>query len=277
MLLRIVVPLLLFSSALMGQEPRLVPGVYPVSSDSGPGPGLRNIATSGGRRFVRLGSPLSSQRAEIYAGNNRNDLFFAMVYFPGTGCSDSLLQLDAESILSTGYGSDSNSNTCNVFFSLTPVQAARAAAFFKTTRQDRHEIGERLSATFSVSDSLELVVRITNPPEASPVQWQKGGRNRGARDNQFSMRITRDGQPVRTIEAIDLGGLSGMMVHEPGQAIEVRAPITNWGDISIPGRYVVEGAYEIVLTPVGVRPYADGRRGEMWDRRFEGRATFEVR
>jgi hypothetical protein len=187
-----------------------------------------------------------------------------------------ILLLDGVLIGSNGTSVDAQG--CRSSFPLTRAQAVRAEALFGVTRKDRHQIGERLRATFSVSPKRELLVRIENPPGAPPVRWRRGGLQRGLRDNQFSMRITRNGKPVPEIDAPStIGpGLVGWTTLKPGEAVEMKSPISSWGDISRPGRYVVHGAFWTELFAVGGRP-DDLGRGDRWDRRFTGTVSFQVR
>jgi hypothetical protein len=267
--------LLVFAGVLVAQQPPLPSGFYPIiRGESIAGPGLREVVIAQQRQFVELDAALSLNGIEIYAANNENSIFYAFVRYTRPACVRVVLQLDALSISSNGWGQDPDG--CDVSFNLTPEQATRAANLFGTQRQDRREIGQHLQATFLVSDNRELVLRITNPQDGPAVQWRLGGRNRGPRDNQFSMRITRDGQLIPTIGASDLGGLSTMKLLRPGESAEVRAPISSWGDVSRPGRYVIEGAYETSLAPGGADTLGVDRRSR-WDRRFTGTATFDFR
>jgi len=95
-------------------------------------------------------------------------------------------------------GSSEEASECKQSFRLTRDQTTRAEAIFKVKRKDRHQIGKKLIATFTVSPNFELVVRIENPPGAPAVRWTKywGGR----RDDQFSMRVTLNGKPLGTID-----------------------------------------------------------------------------
>ena len=90
------------------------------------------------------------------------------------------------------------------------------------------------------------------------------------------MRIKRDGKPVAEIVAHSMGGLSGMRRLGPGEVVELRAPISSWGDISRPGRYVVQGAFHTELSPIDADGFGGVWSADHWDRRFEGTVTFVI-
>ena len=264
--------LLLFcTSIVMAQELPRVSGVYPtVRIVQSAGPGLIEVKTPWSQSFVSLVPVVTVKDVEIHGSNNANSMYTAVV-----GYCSAVLLLDGVLIGSNGQGVDAKG--CRSSFSLTRAQAVRAEALFGVTRKDRHQIGEKLRATFSVSPKLELVVRIENPLGAPPVQWVRGGAQRGPRDNQFSMRITRNGKPVPEIVAHSMGGISGMGRLGPGEAVEIRAPISSWGDISRPGRYVVQGAFHTELARNDAEAFGGLGRSERWDRRFTGTVSFQVR
>jgi hypothetical protein len=261
-------------SIVLAQEPT-ASGVYALTrNEQKAGPGLREVRTAWSLFFVSLGSALPVKNAEIHGSNNANSMYNVVVRFSQMPCGQTVLQLDGALIGSNGL---SEGMDCTLSFPLTRAQAARAEAFFGVTRRDREEIGAKLRATFSVSPRFELVVRIENPVGELPVHWVRGGSQRGLRDNQFAMRITRDGQPLAVIDAVSMGGISALDTFKPGETVELRAPISGWGDISRPGRYVVQGTFYTELSPIDVSRQGGLARGDRWDRSFHGTVTFQVR
>jgi hypothetical protein len=268
---RALILFLTLSVCLLGQEAPLPSGVYLIA----PAASVHQIQLPG-QPVVHLSAALTVKDARMHSTSNANSVFNLYVHHTSPPpCTGAILQLDRDTIRSNGGGSGQEG--CSVLFTLTAEHATRAAAFFGTTRNDRKEVGERLRATFSVTDNRQLVVRIENPPDAPAVYWEHGGRNRGPRDNQFSMRLTRDGQALTPVGAFDFGGLMTMPLLQPGGFVELSAPISSWGDVSVPGRYVVEAAYETALAPFNGDLMASPRMDLAWARRFEGTASFEVR
>jgi hypothetical protein len=152
-------------------------------------------------------------------------------------------------------------------FALTPpTHAARTPSSAHAPPSPRYRVGE----------PIEVVLTMTSPPGAPSVAWERGGQNRGPRDDQFDFTVTRDGQPVPRIEAINFGGLSFMDELPPGDRDEARTLLAPWADVTQPGHYEVTCTFRTVFAPAGVRPYDPATRGQAWDRTFTGTLTFDV-
>jgi hypothetical protein len=242
-------------------------------SEKNPAPGLQEVVTAWSRQFVSLGPALVIDHVEIHGHNNANNPYDVVVSFSsGALCGSAILRLDG--VLFGSGGLIDGASYCKQSFRLNRAQTARAEAIFKVTRKDRHEIGEKLIATFSVSPKFELVLRIENPPVAPAVRWTRYGS--GRRDDQFSMRVTRDGKPLATMDPPPsiVSIISSVGLLRPGESVELRAPISSWGDISRPGHYVVQGAFSTELFEAGTESPAGLGHSDQWDRRFQGTVTF---
>lgn len=245
---------------------------------------------NGSASWVQPGARLVPHAVRVYATTNANDAFALDILYPhapgrptGSDCAQGLLSLAGTVRLSDSWGGDSD--TCNIDFALTPREAQLAASAFHTQRQDRHPIGEAMTSTFSTPHRrvrrgapVEIVLVLRNPAGAPVVQWQRGGANRGPRDDQFDFTVTRDGQPLTNLDAMNFGGLLQYIPLGPGETSEeLRAPLASWVDLSAPGHYVVQCRYRTVLLPEGVDAFEDGTMGALWERTFEGTVTFDVR
>jgi hypothetical protein len=176
-----------------------------------------------------------------------------------------------------------------VYFELSGSQATAASTALGVKRQDRHPIGERVTGTFAPTkpiyekdEPVEVVLTLANPTDAPTVLYRVGGRQRGPRDNAFFFKLTRDGREVLPIHGDDSGGISHLMAFPSGESRQTRQPLASWGDVKLPGHYVVECAYGTemrseALSDAGARNGDDDKRGAVWDRLFEGRVNFEVR
>jgi hypothetical protein len=242
------------------------------------------MTTSRGVEWATLGPVVRPKRTVLFSEDNANTRFQLLVEFPSGGhrCVDGAVVLGTSAVSSNGYGS--NGRDCSLSFQLDATLATSAARVMRVARQDRRPAGVRVQGTFAPSAAVyragqlvEIVLTLQNPVGAPRVLRHQGGRQRGPRDNQFSFRITRDGQPVPEVPGMDFGGLGGAAPFDPGQSAQLRAPLDRWGDVSRPGHYVVECAYETQFSPDGARPYDDADRGAIWDRSFQGRITFDVR
>lgn len=234
-------------------------------------------------QHAELGARLTTKTIAIYARDNGNTRFalWARTERRPT-CPRAVLRAGPDAVVVESWGGDAEA--CTLDFELDASQAARVAAALHVPREDRHPIGEQLTGTFAASrrvyrrgEPVEIVLTIANPAGAPSVSRQQGGRQRGLRDNQFAFRITRNGTALAPVEAPDFGGISQRLAVAPSTSGQVRTALAPWGDLGRPGRYSVACSYETELSPTGVDPFTDGHRGEVWDRRFEGTVTFEIR
>ena len=266
--------------------PELRDGVYRVRGihpQSQPGAVQLTAPPRRAGQWVEPDAWATPLRAFVYATDNGNTRYSLGVSFPPGTCDlGGVVVLGNGLVGSSAYGHAKNE--CMLFFELTPALATRAAAVLGTGRRDRSEIGQWVTGRFAptrpvyaAGQPVEIVLWLESPPEVDTIRWKRGGRSRGPRDNQFSFTITRDGQALPPIAGFDMGGISTRESLPGGGRSELRTPLAPWGDVGVPGRYVVECRYETVLLPDGVEPYDPAHDGTMWDRAFTGTVTFEVR
>lgn len=265
-------------------QPRLEDGAYTVSELSPTErPGFVALDPPGTPAWARTRArvvPVRHVLSSMDNGNTRYSLF--LEYRRGRGeCTEGLLRLGPTATRASSWGS--SPGVCALHFELSPALADLAAAHFRVRRLDRRPIGERVTATFSTpravyqpGEPVPIVLTFHNPPDAPRVLRVVGGRNRGPRNNRFSLQITRDGAPVAEIEGWDFGGLSTTVSIEPGGDGTVEEEVGRWGDLSAPGHYLVECRYETELHPDGFS-YRDASSGEVWDGQWTGTVRFEVR
>jgi hypothetical protein len=230
-------------------------------------------------RFAERGAPITPDRVVVYARDNANTRFALDARHPAP-CGSALLILGGRVIAGNSHGRDDNG--CSAHLELGLEDASRAARFFGVPRQDRHPIGEHLIGSFATSkrryavgETVEVTVTLRNP--GMPVRWQRGGRNRGPRDDQFDFVVRRNGHVVPRIEAYNFGGLSTYRPLATGESATVSTALAPFADLAAPGRYEVECRYETVLVPTDRDPHDDGSRGAAWDRAFVGVVHFEIR
>ncbi len=248
-------------------------------------PGTVEVHQRQSSEWIEPGAPLQPTAVRVYATSNANDAFTLDLRYPshgGSSCERGLLSLGGEARVSDSWGGDATA--CSIDFQLDPGRAALAATVFHTTRQERHPIGMHVTGTFATprrsypaGAPIEIVVTLTSPPGSPTVQWQRGGSNRGPRDNQFSFSITRDGQPVPLLDGMDFGGLSQLLALPAASSAEVRTELAPWADLGQPGHYVVECSYATIFVPDGVELHGETTMGEIWDRTFTSSVSFDVR
>ncbi|MBX3270982.1 MAG: hypothetical protein KF729_12025 [Sandaracinaceae bacterium] len=232
-------------------------------------------------RYVRLGPRIEPSRVVISASSNANDEFsLFMRYAPGD-CARAVLRLGPH--LTSGDSHGNSPRECTASVTLDADLAARAAAHFGVPRQDRRPLAEAVRARFGAPASaragqpVEVWIELDNPSDAPAILHQIGGRDRGPRDNRFTFSVRRDGVVVPPIDGPDFGGLTGFSRLGPGERARRSARLDRWADLSVPGTYEVECAYETTFAPEGANPSADDERGRVWDRRFTGAVRFAIR
>lgn len=265
-------------------------GFYVLASEHpSPVPNAIATSTSSGTRWIVPGARLPSPEVSISAQDNGNTRFALGVQYAhppgvtsGDQCPRVVVRLGSDAMSSNGWGGDGDS--CDTSFIVDAAMATRMANAFHVTRLDRHPIGEHVvgtfrtaRATYRVGEPIEIVLTMESPPGSPSVAWNRGGANRGPRDDQFDFTITRDGQQVARIEAHNFGGLSQMDELLAGQRDDARTLLAPWADLSQPGHYEVRCSFETIFSPAGVDPYDTSTgRAEHWDRTFTGTITFDI-
>jgi hypothetical protein len=275
-------------------------GVYRVASEHPTqAPRALPVPMPRGTTYFVPGARVTPVRVTLAARDNANTIYDVDVRWAHGGgsweaCDRALLRLGTRTYLTRGWGGDDRE--CSANFELDPREAQRAAALFHTTRQDRHPVGEHVVGVFALASSapapgtpsgspssspryrvgepIEIVLTMTSSPGAPPVAWERGGQNRGPRDDQFDFTVTRDGQP--RIEAMNFGGLSFMDELPPGERDEARTLLAPWADVTQPGHYEVTCSFHTVFAPAGVSPFEPATRGQAWERTFTGTVSFDV-
>lgn len=265
-------------------------GLYLLASEHpSPVPNGLPSQTSSGLRYLVPGARLSAPRVSISAQDNANTTFAVGVEYAhppgvtqGDQCTRALLRFGSVTLLSHGWGGDSDS--CDTSFIVDAATATRIAAVLHAVRRDRHPIGEHVVGRFTtaqrsyrVGQPIEILLTMESPAGSPSVTWMRGGANRGPRDDQFDFSITRDGQQVARTEAYNFGGLSQMDELAAGQRDEARTFLAPWADLSQPGHYEVRCSFHTLFSPAGVDPYdTTTGRTEHWDRTFTGTIVFDV-
>lgn len=248
-----------------------------------PGRGRSRVETPRGPRYADVGPKVVPEAATLFAVDNTNTRFQLFVRAArARACGEGILRLHDRFFPTTSYGGDASG--CTYAFELDSTWASLASLGLHVPRQDRNPHGEQVTATFAASSAryergqrVEVAITITNPIGAPTVGRVQGGRQRGPRDNQFAFVVRRDGQALPIREGPDFGGPMGIVPMAPGARAVLVAELAAWADVSVPGTYEVDCAYETSFAPEGVSPFEDAHRGAIWDRRFTGTVRFVVR
>jgi hypothetical protein len=113
-----------------------------------------------------------------------------------------------------------------------------------------------------------------------PIQFVEGGRQRGARDNQFAfvaMRSSGSGKAIPdTGDPINFGGIGGFRTIEPGQTWTKQVPLDKWFQLTEADTYQITGIYRVELRPTTQGNSPSASQGPVWDEFFTGECLVKI-
>lgn len=127
----------------------------------------------------------------------------------------------------------------------------RLAQFFNAKVEQRHHPGYLMLVSFipdktefALGEPVSARLRITNVG-TSNFTFVQGGRQRGARDNQFAFSAESAGDKMLpdTGDPRNFGGLAGYVTLKPGESHEIPVDLTKWFAFTKAGFYQVRGSY----------------------------------
>lgn len=129
--------------------------------------------------------------------------------------------------------------------------------------------------SYKIGDSVSLKVGIRNIGDV-PILFQKGGKQRGPRDNQFRF-IAHGGAGMGkavadTGDPDNHGGLSSLRMLKPGETIEDTVALDKWFTFSAPDTYRVTGVFELELSEMPDR----WLRRVIWEELVAGECLVKV-
>ncbi len=139
----------------------------------------------------------------------------------------------------------------------TARQPAAADALLAWTRTDddpskpeRRHPGHQMKAEyiaakpeFKIGESVPVVLRITNIGE-SAFKFLRGGRQGGARDNQFAFNAQLGRRMLPDVgDPIHFGGLGSYVLLKPGEHVEIPVDLTKWFSFGEAGLCAMRGSY----------------------------------
>lgn len=147
-----------------------------------------------------------------------------------------------------GWGSDPNGHSLSLLVAADQIPAIER--LYKTTVRSRRHPGHLVRVEFvpakekfAVGEAVVVRLRLANVGERE-FTFMNGGRNRGARNNQFGFtansgtRMLADsGNPTH------FGGLAGYQTVKPGQSFELEVDLSGWFKFSEAGNYLMVGTY----------------------------------
>ncbi len=224
--------------------------------------------------------------ARVVSRGNANESFrVTLLVRDGGAVRDRALALEVagERHPIPGAGFDGERTTLD--FVVERAEAERVAAALGVPLRERSHPGHALTGRFEGpgelrvgSASIPLVLVIENDGE--PVTYLDGGRGRNAlgRDERFSFCVTRDGEPVETVDVVDFGGLGVWRALEPGRPARLEVDFAKWVAPHERGTYRVEGAYAIEIGPAaGAALPPHELEARQWDDVVRGELELVVR
>ncbi|NNJ27632.1 hypothetical protein [Alienimonas chondri] len=242
--------LLIAASLLLGADPP-ADGFYRLSSDAD-APAAKIVDG----RALPLGKQreFAVQSVQLISQNNENDRFWLSVTVPFDADLEPnavVLIVDGQAFPQTGSGSNQQETSSLHFFIPGEKRAERVATFLNTPVLRCKHPGHRLLVTYTPAEEsfavgakeIPVTLRIENVGDA-PFAFQQGGRNRAARDNQYTFAAYRYGTPVADVGTTQHhGGMSVLRTIQPGEAFEDVIDLRKWFAFDEPGHYDIHGAY----------------------------------
>jgi len=149
-----------------------------------------------------------------------------------------------------------------LYANFASAEAASAyGKYFGATIRTRAHPGYRLvtrfipsKASYSKDEAIPVMLEIRNVG-TSDVAFMVGGRNRGARDNQFG--FTAFGlKPVPDVgDPVHFGGLAGIWTLKPGETLCKEVDFRKWFTFTEPGRYQLNGTYSLSFHEPGSKDF----------------------
>ena len=235
-------------------------------------------------RHIRLRNRATPREIVMLSDSNDNQSFLLWVVLPVQHENDyQYVRVGNDWWPSQGTGRDGQQTTTT--FMLDRAAAQRVAAAFGIAVHERKKLDDGVrytwrippTATLDKTAPLPVVLRIENAGKTM-VGVTLGGRQRGARDNQFVFAIARNGTPVKIKDAPDFGGISTIKAIEPGKHHDVTCPdLRAWADLDVPGYYTIEARWESELTKDGKFSTTAVERADVWDIAATGQGAILVK
>lgn len=209
-------------------------------------------------------------RAHVYSENNANTEF-------GVRLETSDYEVDAKTgiparavVLRVGdhvysyVGGAGSSGHCNLmFFRINNLEEARIAARSLSTECAlREPPGYRIFAQFTperaefhANEPVPVKLEIKNL-DTRKLMFQRGGRQRGSRDNQYGfrailVRLENPGgalpmQPVADVgDPVNFGGIGTLVAIDPEKSFTDNVDLKKWFAFDKAGTYLIHGFYAI--------------------------------
>jgi hypothetical protein len=236
-------------------------GIYLVR-EKGDGPKVKRNDT--GDELV-LGKRLTETfgAAAIHSDTNDNsrfrvDLKGAGPFAPGEPLASFALIIGGRCFMVYSHSDRERDGTCSLGSVIHGEDVARSVAKTLNTRPTlRTHPGHRLlvtwtpdKASYAIGEPIMLTLKIKNVGDR-PIAFFNGGRQRGARDNQFDFTAFRSGGEGKAVpdtgDPTNFGGVASLPALQPGEVFTKSAPLDSWFKFQAPDTYQITGTYRLEI------------------------------
>ena len=240
------------TSSFSAHQHQLDDGLYVRSREETP---LSITTQDGAKVFLKGPSDHKVLRCDITSQDNANSKYYVYLRTPYTeDHSDYVLIVSGTGYTSPFEGAVKDEYRAIGFIVVGDGNAELVARSFKTAVRHRAHPRHGLLVSwlpsapqYSAGDEVTATLRIENVG-TNTVAFQKGGRQRAARDNQYVFSARYNGEHVADIgSSSHLGGLSGTVILRQGEVFEDRVNLNKWFAFDRPGTYDIHGAYYLAF------------------------------
>jgi hypothetical protein len=194
-------------------------------------------------------------QAHIYSVNNANT-DFSIRLDTSAAVNSAVLRIDGHEYSCSGWGGSTNDHV--MWFAVHGQDEAEATAKRLSVSCDmRSPPGYKLFAQFipiktefNTNEPVTVKFQLNNLDERI-VLFQRGGQQRGYRDNQYGFRAQFSDQKIWRQAVSDIGnpinfgGLCGLDNLKPGNDLEDKVDLKKWFAFDKPGTYLIHGFYQL--------------------------------
>jgi hypothetical protein len=210
-------------------------------------------------------------QAHVYSENNANADFSVRL---DNVTNLVTLRIGGHEYACSGWGG-SPKDTINVvwFKAHGRDEAETIAQWFSVTCDLRSPPGYKLYAQFvpsktefNTNEPMTVKFQLKNLDDRTVI-FQRGGQQRGYRDNQYGFRAQFSDQTIwrQAVpdigDSINFGGLSGFVPLDSGKMFEDQIDLKKWFAFDKPGAYAIHGFYRLDFH----RPPLDNQTGMPWN------------
>lgn len=222
------------------------------------------------------------QESQLSSQGNANTNFYLQLttaYIPDLDSSGCILVIDGTAYRQRGSGSSQNKTSSLDFDIQGDEQAKQVAKYFGTKIIYRRHPQHNLRVEFKPSKSeylsgekVMVTLEISNVG-TNTISFQRGGRNRASRDNQYMFLAYQGGKQVEDIgQNYHFGGLSTARQLKGGETFTDSIDLNLWFRLEKPGYYQVLGSYYLNFYD----PVSRDFRG-IWDDYATGEFGFTIK